>query len=159
MAHSTAHMQSIPDDTDQLIEDFASEADVLDRCRYVRQRNVFFRKILHEVEMISRFNPALYANQTWMRGDLGQESRLSQKPCGNERMMRIKWRMFERALITERVSSASPVKTQEMKGGPYQTSFGILDLVDRRELASAENSFFPRDEGILGNAMIQQFVR
>lgn len=159
MAHSTAHMQSIPDNADQLIEDFASEADVLDRCRYVRQRNVFFRKILHEVEMISRFDPALYANQTWMRGDLGQESRLSQKSCGDKRVMRIKWRMFERALITGGVSSASPVNTQEMKGEPYQTSFGILDLVDRRELASAENSFFPRDEGILGNAMTKQFVR
>lgn len=55
-------MKAIPDDTDQLIEDLADEADILNRGGNVRQRDVFFRKILNEIEMVSRFDPPLYSD-------------------------------------------------------------------------------------------------
>lgn len=47
-----------------------------------------------------------------------------------------------------------------MEGGvSHKAAFGILDLVDCRELAPTEDSLFSRNKGVLGDAAIQQLVR
>jgi hypothetical protein len=72
MTNSASNMKAIPDDADQLVENLANEADILYWCGNVRQRDVFLRKVLDEIEMVSRFDPALPSNQAWMRRNLSK---------------------------------------------------------------------------------------